>query len=327
MSFMKSASACAALCVVVISGACECVLAQDYPVKPIRFIAPNLPGGPTDILARIIAQKLSDSLGQAVVVENRAGAAGNIGTEVAAKSPPDGYTLLSGNIATFGANASLYKRLGFDPIKDFAPVVLVATQPNILVVHPSLPVTSVKELIALARARPGQLNYAGSGIGAVAHLAAELFKNDTGTNIVHIPYKSAAPALTDLIAGQTQLMFATALSVQPYLQAKRLRPLAVTTPQRVRAFPELPTVAEAGVPGFEATTWHGVLVPAGTPAAIVGKLNAEINRLLQLPDVRERLGALGGEIVGGTPREFAEHIQREIPRWAKVIKAAGIQPE
>lgn len=327
MSFMHSAAARAVLCVAVVSCPCEYALAQDYPVKPIRFIAPNLPGGPTDILARIIAQKLSDSLGQPVVVENRAGAAGNIGTEVAAKSPPDGYTLLSGNIATFGANASLYKRLGFDPVKDFAPVVLVATQPNILVVHPSLPVTSVKELIALARAHPGQLNYAGSGIGAVAHLAAELFKNDTGTNIVHIAYKSAAPALIDLTAGQTQLMFATALSVQPFLQAKRLRPLAVTTPQRARAFPELPTVAEAGLPGFEATTWHGVLVPAGTPAAIVGKLNAEINRLLQLPDVRERIGALGGEIVGGTPGEFAEHIQREIPRWAKVIKAAGIQLE
>ncbi len=327
MSITKSAAARAALCIVAVSSPFEFALAQDYPVKPIRFIAPNLPGGPTDILARIIAQKLSDSLGQPVVVENRAGAAGNIGTEVAAKSPPDGYTLLSGNVATFGANVSLYKRLGFDPIKDFAPVVLVATQPNILVVHPSLPVTSVKELIALARARPGQLNYAGSGIGAVAHLAAELFKNMTGTHIVHIAYKSAAPALTDLIAGQTQLMFATALSVQPHLQAKRLRPLAVTTPRRARAFPELPTVAEAGVRGFEATTWHGVLVPAGTPAAIVNKLNAEINRLLQLPDVRERLGALGGEIVGGTPREFAEHIQREIPRWAKVIKAAGIQLE
>jgi len=324
---MHSAAARATLCIAIVSCPCEYALAQDYPVRPIRFIAPNLPGGPTDILARIIAQKLSDSLGQPVVVENRAGAAGNIGTEVAAKSPPDGYTLLSGNIATFGANVSLYKRLGFDPVKDFAPVVLVATQPNILVVHPSLPVTSVKELIALARARPGQLNYAGSGIGAVAHLAAELFKNDTATNIVHIAYKSAAPALTDLIAGQTQLMFATALSVQPHLQAKRLRPLAVTTPQRARAFPELPTVAEAGVPGFEATTWHGVLVPAGTPATIVGKLNAEINRLLQLPDVRERLGNLGAEIIGGTPREFAEHIQREIPRWAKVIKAAGIQLE
>jgi len=313
------------LYIAALAGLCASAPAQDYPSKPLRFIAPNLPGGPTDILARLISQKLSESLGQPVVVENRAGAAGNIGTEVAAKSPPDGYTLLSGNVATFGANVSLYKRLGFDPIKDFEPVVLVATQPNILVVHPSLPVTSVKDLITLARSRPGQLNYSGSGMGAVAHLAAELFKTMTGTHIVHISYKSAAPALIDLIAGQTQLMFATALSVQPHLQAKRLRPLAVTTPQRARAFRELPTVAEAGVPGFAATTWHGVLVPAGTPAGIVNKLNAEINRLLQLPDVRDRLGTLGAEIVGGTPREFADHIQREIPKWAKVIKDANIR--
>ncbi|OGA43725.1 MAG: hypothetical protein A3G24_17210 [Betaproteobacteria bacterium RIFCSPLOWO2_12_FULL_62_13] len=313
------------LYIAALAGLCASAPAQDYPSKPLRFIAPNLPGGPTDILARLISQKLSESLGQPVVVENRAGAAGNIGTEVAAKSPPDGYTLLSGNVATFDANVSLYKRLGFDPIKDFEPVVLVATQPNILVVHPSLPVTSVKDLITLARSRPGQLNYSGSGMGAVAHLAAELFKTMTGTHIVHISYKSAAPALIDLIAGQTQLMFATALSVQPHLQAKRLRPLAVTTPQRARAFRELPTVAEAGVPGFAATTWHGVLVPAGTPAGIVNKLNAEINRLLQLPDVRDRLGTLGAEIVGGTPREFADHIQREIPKWAKVIKDANIR--
>ncbi len=306
-------------------GFCASALAQDYPSKPLRFIAPNLPGGPTDILARLIAQKLAESLGQPVVVENRAGAAGNIGTEVAAKSPPDGYTLLSGNVATFGANVSLYKRLGFDPIKDFAPVVLVATQPNILVVHPSLPVNSVKELIALAKARPGQLNYAGSGMGAVAHLAAELFKTMTGTYIVHISYKSAGPALIDLISGQNQLMFATSLSVMPHIKSNRVRALAVTTPKRSRFMPELPTIAEGGVPGFEATTWHGVLVPAGTPAPIVDRLNTEINRMLQLPDVRERLAALGGEIVGGTPREFADHIQREIPRWAKVIKAAGIR--
>lgn len=324
MSIMRHV-ACVVLCVAMFTGVCASTPAQDYPVKPIRFIAPNLPGGPTDILARLIGQKLSESLGQPVVIENRAGAAGNIGTEVAAKSPPDGYTILSGNVATFGANVSLYKRLGFDPIKDFAPVVLVATQPNILVVHPSLPVTSVKELVALAKARPGQLNYAGSGMGAVAHLAAELFKTLTGTNIVHISYKSAGPALIDLISGQNQLMFATSLSVMPHIKSNRVRPLAVTTAKRSRFMAELPTIAEAGVPGFEATTWHGVLVPAGTPAPIIDRLNAEINRMLQLPDVRERLGALGGEIVGGTPKEFAEHIQREIPRWAKVIKAAGIQ--
>ena len=319
--------ALAMLAALAVAGSCAGALAQEWPSKPLRFIAPNLPGGPTDILARLIGQKLAERLGQSVVIENRAGAAGNIGTEAAAKSPPDGYTLVTGNNATFGANVSLYKRLGFDPVKDFAPVVLVATQPNILVVHPSLPVNSVRDLVALARARPGQLNYSGSGMGANAHLAAELFKSMTGTSIVHIPYKSAAPALTDLIAGETQLMFATALSVVPHIKANRVRSLGVTTAQRSRSLPEVPTIAEAGVPGFEASTWHGVLVPAGTPAAIVDRLNAEINRMLQLADVRERLATLGAEIVGGTPKEFADHIQREIPKWAKVIKIAGVQVE
>ena len=302
-------------------------LAQEWPAKPIRFIAPNLPGGPTDILARLIGQKLAETLGQPVVIENRAGAAGNIGTEVAAKAPPDGYTLVTGNNATFGANVSLYKRLGFDPVKDFTPIVLAATQPNILVVHPSLPVTNVKELIALAKARPGQLNYSGSGMGAAAHLSAELFKSMTATNIVHIPYKSAAPALTDLIAGETQLMFATSLSVIQHIKANRVRALGVTTAKRSRFLPELPTIAEAGVPGFEASTWHGVLVPAGTPGAIVERLNMEINRMLQLADVRERLAAMGAEVVGGSAKEFADHIQREIPKWAKVVKAIGVQLE
>jgi len=302
-------------------------LAQEWPAKPIRFIAPNLPGGPTDILARLIGQKLAETLGQPVVIENRAGAAGNIGTEVAAKAPPDGYTLVTGNNATFGANVSLYKRLGFDPVKDFTPIVLAATQPNILVVHPSLSVTNVKELIALAKARPGQLNYSGSGMGAAAHLSAELFKSMTATNIVHIPYKSAAPALTDLMAGETQLMFATSLSVIQHIKANRVRALGVTTAKRSRFLPELPTMAEAGVPGFEASTWHGVLVPAGTPGAIVERLNMEINRMLQLADVRERLAAMGAEVVGGSAKEFADHIQREIPKWAKVVKAIGVQLE
>ena len=316
-----------ALVMLMFAGVCAGAAAQEWPAKPIRFIAPNLPGGPTDILARLIGQKLSESLGQPVVVENRAGAGGNIGTEIAAKAPPDGYTLVTGNNATFGANVSLYKNLGFDPVKDFAPVVLVASQPNILVVHPSLPVTSVKQLIALAKARPGKLNYAGSGMGAAAHLSAELFKSMARVNIVHIPYKSATPALTDVIAGQCHLMFATSLSVQPHIKADKLRALAVTTVKRSRMLPELPTIAEAGVPGFEAMTWHGVMVAAGTPAAIVSRLNTEINRILQLPDVRERLETLGAEIIGGTPKEFADHIQREIPKWAKVIKDAGVQVE
>ena len=313
-----------ALCLLTFTGA---AFGQDYPVKPLRFIAPNLPGGPTDILARLLGQKLSEALKQPVIVENRAGAGGNIGTEVAAKAPPDGYTLVTGNNATFGANVSLYKHMGFDPVRDFAPVVLVATQPNILVVHPSLPARSVKALIALAKARPGELNYAGSGMGAAAHLAAELFKTMANVDIVHVPYKSAAPALTDVITGQNHLMFATALSVQGHIKSERVRALAVTTAQRSRLMPELPTIAEVGVPGFEATTWHGVLVPVGTPAPIVNRLNAEINRALQMPDVRERLMALGGEIVGSTPREFADHIKREIPKWAKVIKAAGLKME
>jgi tripartite-type tricarboxylate transporter receptor subunit TctC len=316
----------AALFLVVANVAAQ-AYAQDYPVKPLRFIAPNLPGGPTDILARLLGQKLADSMGQPVVVENRAGAGGNIGTEVAAKTPPDGYTLVTGNNATFGANVSLYKNLGFDPIKDFAPIALVGTQPNILVVNPSLPVTSVKQLIALAKARPRELNYAGSGMGAAAHLSAELFNNMAGVSIVHIPYKSAAPALIDLIAGQSQLMFATSLSVMPHIKSQKLRALAVTNAKRSRLMPELPTIAEAGVPGFEATTWHGVLTTGGTPAPIVNKLNAEINRILQMPDVRDRLGALGAEIIGGTPKEMADHIQREIPKWAKVIKDAGVRLE
>ena len=300
---------------------------QEYPVKAIRFIAPNLPAGPTDILARLLGQKLSEAFSQPVVIENRAGAGGNIGTELAAKSAPDGYTLVTGNNATFGANPSLYKKLPFDPIKDFAPIVLVATQPNVLVVHPSLPVKNVKDLIAFAKSRPGQLNYANSGTGANAHLSAELFKSMTGTSIEAIAYKSAAPALIDLMAGQTHMMFATSLSVMQHIQSGKLRALGVTTGKRVNALKDLPTIAEAGVPGFEATTWHGVLTTGGTPPAIVNKLNAEINRALQMPEVRDKLAGLGAEIIGGTPKEFADHIAREIPKWAKVVKAANVQIE
>jgi tripartite-type tricarboxylate transporter receptor subunit TctC len=326
LTSLTSLTSLASLVSLMLMG-CAAAHAQDYPVKPLRFIAPNLPGGPTDILARLLGQKLAESMGQPVVVENRAGAGGNIGTELAAKTPPDGYTLVTGNNATFGANVSLYKHLGFDPIKDFAPITLVATQPNILVVNPALPVHSVKQLIALAKARPGELNYAGSGMGAAAHLSAELFNSMAGVKIVHVPYKSAAPAMVDVIAGQCQLIFATSLSVIPHIKSQKVRALAVTNAKRSRFMPELPTIAEAGVPGFEATTWHGVLTTGGTPAPIVNRLNTEINRIVQLPDVRDRLGALGAEIIGGTPREFADHIQREIPKWAKVIKAAGVRLE
>lgn len=296
----------------------------DYPTKPIRLIAPNEPGGPTDILARTLAQKLTMSLGQPVMVENRAGAGGNIGTQAAANARPDGYTLVTGNNATFGANITLYKNLPFDPVKGFAPIVLIGFQPNILCVHPSLPVNSVKQFIAYAKEHPAQLNYGGTGQGQLAHLAAELFKGMTGTNLVYIGYKSAAPALIDLISGQIHVMFATALSVKQHIESGKVRPLAVTTAKRSAAFPDLPTIAEAGVPGFDATTWHGLFAPAGTPPEIVNRLNTEVNRILQMPDVLKLLESMGADIKGGTSKELADHVQSEVAKWAKVINAAGI---
>ena len=325
MEFLRSSNYLAALAAgLVITLVVGVAAAADYPTKPLRLIAPNAPGGPTDILARTLAQKLTTSLGQPVVVENRAGAGGNIATEVAANAPADGYTLVTGNNATFGANLSLYKNLGFDPVKSFSPVVLIGFQPNILVVHPSVPAKSVKELIAYARANPGKLNFGGSGQGQVAHMAGELFKGMTGTQIVHVGYKSAAPALVDLLAGQIQLMFATSLSVKQHITSGKVRPLAVTTAKRSPAFPDLPTIAEAGVPGFEATTWHGLFAPAGTPPAVVGRLNSEVNRILKQPDVHKMLEQMGMDISGGTPQELADHVQREIGKWAKVVKDAGI---
>ncbi|MFN7086110.1 MAG: Bug family tripartite tricarboxylate transporter substrate binding protein [Burkholderiales bacterium] len=312
-----------ALCVGTLLAAASGVAAQPYPTKAVRFVIAFSPGGPSDILTRLVGSKLAEALGQPFVFENRPGAGGNVAGEYVAKAPPDGYTLLMGNNSILATNASLYKRMNFDPVKDLAPVVLIASQPNILVVHPSLPVKSVKELVAFLKARPGQVNYASSGSGAAAHLAAELFKSMAGVEMVHIPYKGAGPALIDMLTGQCQVMFATALSVQPHLKSGRLRPLAVTTARRSPTFPELPTVAEAGVKGFEATTWHGVVVTAGTPQAVIDKLNAEINKILRMPDVRERLASQGAEIIGGTPREFAAYIQAEIPKWAKVIRDSG----
>jgi tripartite-type tricarboxylate transporter receptor subunit TctC len=303
------------------------VPAQDYPVKPVRFVIAFSPGGPSDILTRLIGSKLSESLGQPFIFDNRPGAGGNVAGEIVAKSPADGYTLLMGNNSILATNASLYKNMSFDPVKDLAPVALLASQPNILVVHPSVPVKSVKELIAFAKAHPGQLNYASSGSGAAAHLAAELFKSMAGVSMVHIPYKGASPALVDMLAGQCQVMFATALSVQPYLQSNRLRPLAVSTAKRSRMMPQLPTVAEAGVPGFEATTWHGIVSTGGTPAAVINKLNAEINRILKLPDVNSTLTRQGAEVLGGTSQEFAAYVKAEIPKWTKVVKESGARPD
>ncbi len=318
---------CAWLATAIVSDASAQTLStgseQAYPTKPVRFVIAFSPGGPSDILTRLVGTKLSEAMGQPFVFENRPGAGGNIAGEFVAKAPPDGYTLLMGNNSILATNASLYKKMNFDPVKELAPVALLASQPNILVVHPSLPVKSVKDLVALAKSRPGQLNYASSGSGAAAHLAAELFKSSTGVSMVHIPYRGAGPALADMLAGQCQVMFATALSVQPHIKSGRLRPLAVTTARRSATFPDLPTVAETGVKGFEATTWHGVVVTAGTPQAVIDRLNAEINKILKMPDMRERLRNQGAEIIGGTPQQFAAYIQAEIPKWAKVIKDSG----
>ncbi|HEX9397312.1 MAG TPA: tripartite tricarboxylate transporter substrate binding protein [Burkholderiales bacterium] len=301
--------------------------ADAFPDKPVRFVVGFTPGGPSDILARALGQKLGERWGQQVVIENRPGAGGNLAAEAVARSAPDGHTWLLGNNSILATNESLYSRLAYDPVKDFAPVALVAIQPNILVVHPSLPVFSVQDLIAFAKANPGTLNYASSGSGAAAHLAGELFKAMAGVEMVHVPYKGAQPALTDVIAGQVQLMFATSASVLPYIKAGRLRGLAVTTAHRSASVPDLPTVSEAGLAGFEATTWHGVVVPSGTPAALVGRLNEEINSVLNQKDLRERFAGLGAEVASGTPRDFADYIAREIPKWSKVVRDSGARAE
>jgi len=304
---------------------CGCAVAQAFPDKPVRFVVGFTPGGPSDILARAVGQKLAERWQQQVVVENRPGAGGNIAAAEVAKSPADGYTWLLGNNSILATNAALYRSLPYDPVRDFAPVALVAVQPNILVVHPDLKINSVKELISFARSNPGKLNYASSGAGAAAHLAGELFKTMAGVQMVHVPYKGAQPALTDLLAGQVQLMFATSASAIPYVKAGRLRALAVTTAQRSPSVPELPTVSEAGLPGFEATTWHGVVVPAGT--RIVQQLNQELNAVLHDGELRDRLAALGAEVVTGSPHAFEEYIAREIPKWSKVVRDSGARAE
>jgi len=322
-----AAIVCGTALAVVLSAGAGGARADGFPEKPPHFIVGFTPGGPSDIIARALGQKLSELWKQPVVIDNRPGAGGNVAAELAARSAPDGYTWLLGNNSILATNQSLYRKLAYDPVADFAPVALVAVQPNILVVNPGVPATSVKELIALARVKPGELNYASSGSGAAAHLAAELFKTMAGVDMVHVPYKGAQPALTDVMAGRAQLMFATSASVLPYVKAGRLRALAVTTSRRSGVVPELPTVSEAGVPGFEAITWHGVVVPRGTPEPLVERLNADIGKALAARDLRERLESLGAELAAGTPQDFADYIAREIPKWAKVVKDSGARAE
>jgi tripartite-type tricarboxylate transporter receptor subunit TctC len=302
-------------------------LAQQYPARPIRFVLGFAPGGASDTMARVVATRLSENLGQPVVIDNRAGAGGNIAAEIVARSAPDGYTMLLGNNGILAVNVSLYPKLAFDPVKDFSPVVLIASQPNILVVHPAVTANSVKELVALAKSKAGKLNYASPGNGTTGHLAGELFKRMVDIEYAIIPFKGGGPTALALISGECQFSFATALSVQPHIKSGKLRALAVTTARRSPGFPDLPTVAEAGVPGFDAITWHGVVVPARTPQPVIARLNGEFNKLLQTADMRERLMALGSDIIGGEPKQLTEFMRVEIPRWAKVIKESGAKAD
>src|SRR5262245_11341749 len=314
----------AALLLAAISAAAH---ADVYPSHPIRFVVAFPPGGGTDIIARSIAQKLSERLSQQVVVDNRPGAGGNIGTDIVAKSAPDGYTMLMGSAGPLAINSSLFKSMPFDPIRDLAPVTLAASTPNVLVVQPSLNVTTAKELIALAKTKPGQINFASSGFGTPAQLAGELFNSMAGVKLVHVPYKGAAPALADLLGGQVQIMFSTMPPALPHVKEGKLRALAVTSLKRSPAAPELPTVGEAALPGFEANTWHGVVLPAAASPTIVARLNREIVAILHLPDVVERLSNQGAEAVGSTPDEFAAYIKAEAIKWAKVVRESGAKAE
>lgn len=298
------------------------VLGQGYPIKPIRFIVSFPPGGPNDILARALAQRLAENLGQQVVVDNRAGAGGVLGTDLAAKAVADGYTMLlvAGGHAI---NPSLYRKLPYDTVRDFAAVASVAAIPSILVVHPSVPAKSIKELVQLAKTKPGQLNFASAGNGTVSHLAGEMLKSTSGIEMVHVPYKGNAPATTALLAGEVSLYIGGMPSILPLVAAGRLRALAVTTAKRSAAAPDIPAMSEAGVPGFDVSPWYGVVVPAGTPADIIHRLNGEILKAIQAPDVRERLASQGFETKVSTPREFDAFIRSEIVKWEKVVKHSG----
>ena len=300
---------------------------QTYPVKPIRFIVPFAPGGGGDLVARTVAVKLTEALGQPVIVDNRAGAAGTIGADVAAKSPPDGHTLLLGSNGPLAINPALYSKLPYDAARDFAPVSLVTIMPFLVVTHPSLPVRTAKELIALAKARPHQLNFGSPGVGSTTHLATELLKSMTGIQIVHVTYKGVAPAAADLISGQVQMMSGDLSTLLPQARAGRMRALAVTGAKRSPLVPEVPTIAEAAVPGYEAVGWFGVVVPTGVPQSAIEKLNGAILKGLAQKDARDRLAAFGGEIGGTSPDQFAAHIRREAAKWGALIRWLGLKAE
>ncbi len=307
--------------------AAQCAVGQSYPAKPVRIIAAQSAGGVTDALARTFAQKFSEAWKQPVVVENRAGAAGAIGTEIAAKAPADGYTLLLSSAGPIVINPGLYPALGYDPLKSLAPIAFIATSALVLVTHPSVPAKSVKELVALARIRPGRLTYGSGGSGSPPHLTAELFKTAAAVDITHIPFKGSAPGVLALVGGQIDLSFSTVVIVLPQVHADRLRALAVTSPRRAAAIPELPTMMEAGMPGFESQQWFGLFAPAGLPPEIAARLNAEASRILALPETRERLGRDGAEPGTLSQSEFAAFLQTDAARWARVIRESGAKAD
>jgi tripartite-type tricarboxylate transporter receptor subunit TctC len=324
VAFSRAALA-ACLCVsACVASAAE--RAQAYPVKPVRFILGQAVGGGQDIISRALAQKLTETMGQSVIVDNRAGASGTLAAAIASKAAPDGYTVLIVS-STYSINPALYKSLPYDPKKDLQPVTLFASTPFILLIHPSVPAKTVKELIAYAKERPGQLNYASGGIGNSGHLAAELFSDLTGVQLTHIPYKGTGLAMPDVVAGRVQILFNSMIQGLPYARRRQLTALAVTSAKRSSLTPELPTVAEAGVPGYEFTSWYGLTVPAGTPRAIVDKLNAEVLRVLNLPDFKAQLSRDGSDPIGTTPEQFGTFLAAEMTRWATVVKSSGMKIE
>ena len=317
----KSKFCSAAACAMLLAGA---AFAQNYPHKSIRFIVPWPPGGGADVLSRIVSPKLGEALGQQVVIDNRGGAAGNIGAEMAAKSPPDGYTIVFAYAGTHAINPSIYSKLPFKE-SDFAPIIWTAQVPQVLVVHPSLPVKTVKDVIALAKAKPDQLSYGSSGSGAMNHLTGALFTMMTNTKITHVPYKGGGPAAIALLSGEISMIFGEPATVVQQIKAGRVRAVAVTSAKRALALPDLVTIAESGVPGYEVTSWNAILAPAGTQKEIVARLNSEFNKLIAAPDMKQRMIDNGFEPVGGTPEQAGEKIHSEIQKWAPVVKAAGIK--
>ena len=304
-------------------GACVPVHAQTFPARPVRIVVPFPPGGTSDILARSIGQKLSEEWGQPVLTDNRPGAAGNIASENVAKSKPDGYTLYINTVGTHAINPAIYAKLAFDPINDFTPITNLVNLPSVLLVHPSVPVKNVRELIALAKKRPGELQYSSAGSGAQPHLTAEMFKTMAGVNLLHVPYKGAGPQMIGILSGEVALTFATAPSGVPYVKNRQLRALGVTSPNRIPALPDVPTIAEGGVAGYEAVGWNGLLAPAALPAPLLDKIRDAVVKIVRLPEINERLIGLGAEPALSTPAEFAALIKSEIVKWAKVVKESG----